>query len=179
MSVRSRGAELRARWAFRVVAVEAIVLVHLTAALQKWVPMRRWSRLLGRPAAVPETWRGRVVEGLAAGWSDRGERRVARAVATAVRVLPWEPSCLAQAAAAQILLRQQGRSGVVVIGLRPGGDGSPTGSPWSAHAWFVGRQGALTGGPAAEGFTATTVFEVPGGLTAEEVVMPRQADGTR
>lgn len=175
MSVRSRGADLRARWAFRVVAVEAIVLVHVTAALQRWVPIRRWSRLLGHPAAVPETWRGRVVDGLAVGWSDRVERRAARAVATAVRVLPWEPSCLAQAAAAQVLLRQQRRSGVVVIGLRPGGDGSPTGSSWSAHAWFVGRQGALTGGPAAAGFTATTVFEVRGGLTAEEVVAAGRA----
>jgi hypothetical protein len=53
---------------------------------------------------------------------------------------------------------------VVVIGLRRQDDG-----PWDAHAWLLGRRGALTGGPAAQGFTATTVYEHPGGLRAAEV----------
>jgi hypothetical protein len=34
---------------------------------------------------------------------------------------------------------------------------------------LLGRHGAITGGRAARGFTATTVFEVPGGLQATEV----------
>lgn len=87
-----------------------------------------------------------------------------RAVRAASRAVPWTPRCLAEATAGQILLRRAGHPGVVVIGLRP----TETGS-WDAHAWLLGRHGALTGGRAAAGFTATTVFEVPGGLRAADV----------
>jgi hypothetical protein len=159
----------RWRWANRVVLVEAVVLLIVTAALQKWVPMPRWAAVLGRPATVPEPWNGRQVETLLAASANPREARVARAVARATRLLPREPSCLAQAATAQLLLRQRRSAGVVVVGLKPpvAGDGSP--GKWSAHAWLLGGRGALTGGPAAAGFTATTVFEVPGRLTAERV----------
>lgn len=85
-------------------------------------------------------------------------------MARASAALPWSPSCLAEAAAAQVLLRQAGESGVVVIGLR-----RQEGGGWDAHSWLLGRRGALTGGPAAQGFTATTVYERPGGLRAVEV----------
>ncbi len=61
------------------------------------------------------------------------------------------------------MLRRRGKPGVVVIGLRSA-DGE-----WDAHAWLLGERGALTGGIASEGFTATTVFEVPGGLKAADV----------
>ena len=166
-------AVIRARWANRVVLAEAVVLLHLTAALQKWVPMPRWVAVLGRPGVVPPAWRGREVGSLPVAVANAREARVARAVARGMRILPWEPSCLAQAATAQVLLRQRGSGGVVVVGLRRGGDavnGADTGS-WSAHAWLLGGRGALTGGPAAAGFTATTVFEVPGRLTAELVAV--------
>ena len=62
-----------------------------------------------------------------------------------------------------MMLRRRGEPGVVVIGLRPS-DGE-----WDAHAWLLGRRGAITGGTAAAGFTATTVFEVAGGLIAADV----------
>jgi hypothetical protein len=86
------------------------------------------------------------------------EGSVVLAVAAAVRRLPWEPSCLSQAATVQFLLRRRGESGVVVIGLRRA---DPDG-PWESHAWLLGRSGALTGGPAATGFTPVTVFGDPG-----------------
>jgi hypothetical protein len=81
-------------------------------------------------------------------------------------MLPFEPSCLAQATAGQVMLRRRGQPGVVVIGLRPPTAASPvaefpTGEDrdrWGAHAWLMGSAGALTGGPAAEGFTAINVF---------------------
>lgn len=66
------------------------------------------------------------------------------------------------------------------VGAGPGarsraGGGEPASSPnrdrWEAHAWLLGSIGALTGGPAAAGFTATTVFEVPGGLRAGDVAV--------
>ena len=62
------------------------------------------------------------------------------------------------------MLRQFHRPGVVVIGLRVTEQ-----PPWDAHAWLLGSRGALTGGPAARGFTATTVFELPAGVRAEGV----------
>jgi len=63
-------------------------------------------------------------------------------------------------------LRIRRRAGVVVIGLRPS---ETPGGEWDAHAWLLGACGALSGGPAARGFTATTMFEVPGRTTAESV----------
>lgn len=92
--------------------------------------------------------------------------------------MPWTPKCLAEATAGQLLLRQLGSPGVVVIGLRPG-EAEPVAS-WDAHAWLLGRRGALTGGPAAAGFTATTVFQVADGLTADEVYLgpPVEAEGS-
>ena len=95
--------------------------------------------------------------------------------------LPWSPTCLAEATAGQVMLRRRGGSGVVVIGLRKDPEDPAT---WQAHAWLLGRRGALTGGPAATGFTATTVFIQPDGLRATEVQLgapdqPGAATSTR
>jgi hypothetical protein len=92
------------------------------------------------------------------------EVRVASAVRSACRRLAWEPTCLAQAATGQLMLRRRGGAGVVVIGLRP-----QRGAPWQAHAWLLGKRGALTGGRAADGFTAATVYQLPGGLQALDI----------
>lgn len=135
--------------------VEALVLVGVAAAAQKWVPMPRWSPLLGRQAAVPDQWRGQAVETLPVAAGSLTESRVAGSVRRASQLLPWEPTCLAQATAGQIMLRRRGEPGQVVIGLRRPDDAD---RPWDAHAWLLGTRGALTGGPAAAGFTATTVF---------------------
>ena len=145
--------------------MEAMALLTLGTALQRWVPMPRWSRLLGRPGSVPEGWANTRQRALPQRAATPVERRVALAVRAGGRRLPWNPTCLAEAIAGQTLLRQFGQPGVVVIGLRATDEG-----PWDAHAWLLGRRGALTGGPAAQGFTATTVFEVPTGPTARELV---------
>lgn len=147
-----------ARMRGRARTLEAIVLVATAAAAQKWVPMTRWSRLLGRPAPVPDSWRGEAVTQLPSRAATATERQVAASVRRASQLLPWQPSCLAQAAAGQMMLRQRREPGVVVIGLqRPQSQ-----ADWKAHAWLIGREGALTGGAAASGFTATTVFAVRG-----------------
>ncbi len=135
--------------------VEALVLVTAAAAAQKWVPMPRWSPLIGRQAPVPAQWRGQAVETLPVAAGSLTERRVAGSVRRASQLLPWEPTCLAQATAGQVMLRRRGEPGRVVIGLRR--PDQPD-RPWDAHAWLLGTKGALTGGPAAAGFTATTVF---------------------
>lgn len=163
------GARVRAR------ILEAMALMTAASAAQKWVPMPRWATALGAPASVPETWAqhsGSVRQ--AAGTPVEAE--VARSIRIGMRHLPWEPTCLAQAVAGQLLLRQRGEPGVVVIGLRPN---EAPGAPVDAHAWLMGSAGALTGGVAADGFTAVTVFEVPDGLRAEVVPLerPGQASG--
>jgi hypothetical protein len=167
---RSGGAvdEFVRRWQHRGRVAEAMVLLTLAAGAQRWVPMRRWSFVLGNVAAVPDSWRGARIDTLPVRSATLVEQRTLRAVHRASRFVWWKPRCLAEATAAQILLRQQGETGVVVIGLRPTDDPSKV---WDAHAWLVGRRGAITGGPAASGFTATTVFEVPGGLRASEVAL--------
>ena len=134
-------------------------LLLLGAAAQKWVPMPRWSRVLGHHAAVPDAWLGQEVVRLPAIAASPVERQVAVAVKSGVQRLPFEPTCLAQATAGQIMLRVRHSAGVVVIGLRPNPDGQD--GRWDAHAWLLGRAGALTGGAAARGFTAATVFQVP------------------
>jgi hypothetical protein len=137
--------------------------------------MTRWSWVLGRAGAVPDSWRGQRIDVLPLRWASGAERKVVQAITTASRIAPWNPSCLAEATAGQVLLRQFGSPGVVVIGIRPN-EAAPE-RPWLAHAWLLGRHGALTGGRAARGFTATTVFEVRAGLTASDVDLSRVAVG--
>ncbi len=141
------------------------MLLVAGAAAQKWLPMPRWSFVLGKHGAVPESWRGQRVVRLRAAAASLGERRVAKAILRGSEWLPFEPTCLAQATAGQVMLRRRHEPGVVVIGLRPNGENRH--GRWDAHAWLLGRVGALTGGAAASGFTAATVFEAPGGLQAE------------
>ncbi len=150
--------------------LEAMGLLLLGAAAQKWVPMPRWSRVLGHHAAVPQAWLGQEVVRLPAVAATQVERQVAVAVISGVARLPFEPTCLAQATAGQIMLRARHSAGVVVIGLRPKPEGVE--GRWDAHAWLLGRAGALTGGAAARGFTAATVFQVPHALSAAQVELP-------
>lgn len=140
----------------RLRVVEAMALLTIGGALQRWWPMRQWSRALGIQQAVPPTWLSKPVTRLPTRAVDRTERVVALAVRRGSHWLPWEPSCLAQAFAGQVMLRRRGTSGAVVIGLRR--PENPTVSTWDAHAWLLGSDGALTGGPVAHGFTATTVY---------------------
>jgi hypothetical protein len=151
------------RWRGRARVAQAMALMTVTGAAQKVVPMSRWSRVIGEHSQVPTKWEATPDQTVPVRSADLDEERVRRAIRRASERLPWTPSCLAQAAAGQIMLRRRGKPGVVVIGLRPA-DGE-----WDAHAWLLGARGALTGGQAAEGFTPTTVFEVPDGLKASDV----------
>ncbi len=154
------------RWLVRLAIVEAAILITIASAARRWVSMPRWSPVLGQPAAVPDSWSGRTVTRIPVRAGDPTERLVARAVERAAQLLPGEPSCLACVTAGQIMLRVRRRAGVVVIGLRRP---ERTDADWDAHAWLLGSRGALSGGPAARGFTATTVFEVPGRSSARSV----------
>jgi hypothetical protein len=134
---------------------------------------------------VPTSWLGARITALPVRTATPTETRVANAIRRGSGRLPWEPTCLAEATAGQIMLRRRGETGVVVIGLRPSPTGTPDAEPdWQAHAWLLGRRGALTGGPAAAGFTATTVFDRSDGLRAADVQLeasdqPDAATSTR
>ncbi len=141
------------RWRGRAMLVEAMTLLTATSAAQRWVPMARWSRVLGTARAVPSEWNDKPIDQLTTEAASLTEYRVVIAITRGAHLLPWKPSCLAEAAAGQVMLARRGEPGVVVVGLRPTPEGV-----WAAHAWLLGRVGALTGGPAAAGFSATTVF---------------------
>ncbi len=164
------------RWAHRSRVIEAMLLLGLAAAAQRFVPMPWWSGLIGEAASVPSEWRGQRIERLPSRWATPTERKVVKAIESASRLVPWAPRCLAEATAGQVMLRQFGAPGVVVIGLQPA-EAAPM-QTWNAHAWLLGQHGALTGGRAASGFTATTVFQVAGGLSADAVELaPSQSAG--
>lgn len=142
-------------------AAEAVLLMGLAAAAQRWIPMPRWSTILGEPGPVEQRWLGRNESALPQYAATVIEWQVAAAVRRAERVVPGSPTCLAQAAAGQVMLRRRREPGTVMIGLRrTQGDAN---GRWEAHAWLLGRFGALTGGSAAAGFTATTSFRPKAG----------------
>lgn len=148
------------RWRHRARVAVALAVTTIGVVLQRWVPMSRWGFLLGSVHPVPEVYRGAEVARRVTPASP-AERDVARAVARAVARSPWSVSCLAQAVAAQVMLRRVGEPGAVLIGLRRPAPGEPA-TPWPAHAWLRGREGPLTGGAAADGFVAATMYAVPG-----------------
>jgi hypothetical protein len=166
-----RSADIRGPWvrmrqlSAAVRTVEAMTLVALAAGAQRWVPMVKWSWALGEAGPVPADWVASDSSEAAIGVESQVERQVRAAVQRACMSLPFEPTCLARAAAGQVMLRHRGEPGTVVIGLRKSASGvalpSPVPSAWAAHAWLRGSAGILLGGPEAEGFTPTTVFRPP------------------
>lgn len=154
-------------WRHRGRVAEAMVLVAAGTVAQRWIPMARWASSLGTPQPVPPSWQGTPPDPIPARAHDEVEYRVATAVARARAHLPHEPTCLVDAFAAQVMLRRRGRAGVVVIGLRR--SAVSTNRSWAVHAWLLGREGALTGGAAAEGFTPASVLAVPEGLQPDQV----------
>ncbi len=150
-------------------AAEALCLLVLFGFAQRFIPIAWWSGFLGCNARIPKHWQGVKTVTAMQRLSVIEERAVAIAIRRAYRRLPFQPTCLAQASAGQMMLRRRGRSGVVVIGMRlyP----ISTDKRWEAHAWLLGKCGAITGGKNAHGFTPTNVFEVPGGLSADKILL--------
>ena len=155
-------------WRDYMNAAEALVLLVVFGIAQRWIPIKRWSRVLGRNARVPSHWQGETAVTPIPRVRVTEERVVAIAIERACRRLPFIPTCLAQASAGQVMLRHRGRSGVVVIGLRL--NPLSAGKSWEAHAWLIGKCGAITGGKNAPGFTPTNIFELPSGLSADEIL---------
>ena len=127
----------------------AIPLLVTGSFLQRAIPMTTWGHLLGTPGPVPESLRKAPRETELSG----EPHRIYKAIARGSTVLPWTPSCLAQAFAAQRILHSRGDSGDVLIGLQLSGD-----ARWPAHAWLVWQGQTVTGGQAPGQFTPATLY---------------------
>lgn len=130
----------------RLRVVEALTLLLVGRALRRWVPMRRWSRVLGPTLPPSATARPDAPEG--------AEAAVAAAVASAVR--RGGGNCLEQAFAASLMLRLRGRGSAVVIGLDRT---DPAAAP---HAWLVGASGGVVvGGEVMDQYVPVSQFGRP------------------
>lgn len=114
----------------RLRVLEALVLVLVGRVLRRWVPMRRWSRLLGATCVPTVEVVPAVLEGR--------EALVARAVTAAAHRV--DGNCLEQAFAGSLMLRLRREPAVVVIGLDRADPASPP------HAWLVGSSGGVVVG---------------------------------
>ncbi len=116
------------------------ILVTIGSLLQKFVPITIWAGWLGTTMKVPQELSTVTFRDDPGG--DAGE--LATAITLACDALPWTPSCLAQAFAGQQVLRQKGKSGIVIIGLRP--RWKKYKRNWPAHAWLIFEGQIVTGG---------------------------------
>ena len=79
--------------------------------------------------------------------------RLAWAVATVSRHLPWDCFCLAQALAAKAMLQRRGVPSTLYLGLAKDGE-----SQLQAHAWLPCGEGILIGRQGMAGFTVIASF---------------------
>lgn len=111
--------------------LEALVLLGLARGLRRWVPMRRWARILGPTGPVTPTTAdpAQPPEPSLTEWQVCGaiERATAR----------LDANCLEQAVAGSLMLRARRQPASVVIGLDAADPGAVP------HAWLVGRSGAV------------------------------------
>ncbi|MGF1728816.1 lasso peptide biosynthesis B2 protein [Photobacterium kasasachensis] len=77
-------------------------------------------------------------------------KQIGHIVRLAAKHLPWQCKCLAQAMAAQSMLRMRNISGIVFIGV------NKTSNDYKAHAWLKVGDSYLTGG---NGFTDYQVID--------------------
>ena len=118
----------------------------------------RLARTLG-PASSPLGNEAQVGEGTAS----HLEQRVAQAVKRASRWVPGDHNCLSQAIAGQLMLTLLGRSGRIVIGMKPtNGEG-----PWDTHGWLVCGGETILGGEISGQFSPATVYAGRNGKRVE------------
>lgn len=80
-------------------------------------------------------------------------RQISKMVERVSRYTPWESKCLVQAVVGKILLRRQGISNTLYLGV-----GKDEGNALIAHAWLRSGKIILTGGRGLERFTIVGKF---------------------
>lgn len=82
-------------------------------------------------------------------------KRIGWAVQAAARRTPWRSACLAQAIAAQTMLRRQGIGGTIYLGVANDPDNP---AKLKAHAWVKCTDTIITGRAGHQQFTVVSTF---------------------
>lgn len=131
--------------------IKVTILLVMGALLQKFVPMTRWGHLLGTPGR-PDL----VTAEPAPAPAPTEVLALEKSLRQGARLLPFTPSCLAQAFAGQRMLISLGIPGTVTIGLRQEGT-----SNWPAHAWLHAGDRVITGAGVGDVYFPTTSYRSP------------------
>ena len=108
------------RWHGRALTGEAITLIALATFARAMLPMRWWAGVLGSVRPVPTAWTEYPDRTMPTAADNQLEASVSWAVHRGVRWLPGQPSCLAQAAAAQIGPAADGFQPTMVLAVPSG-----------------------------------------------------------
>jgi hypothetical protein len=138
-----------------VLTAQAWWLLILFSWRQQFAPIERWKQFLGEPGAVPPKTHLLIFNPL----EDPGsvDSLVTKAIRRATSLLPYTPTCLAQAATGMRLLYRQDRAAEIIIGLQQSDDSMDS---WPAHAWLTTDAGILTGGREVGNFHPTSLFRL-------------------
>jgi hypothetical protein len=127
----------------RALIVEATLWLALARAAVVFLPFKRLAPHLGE--AMMET---PTEEPPADAWPDR----IGRAVRTASRATPWKTPCLAEAIAAQRMLRRRQIPSTLYLGV------TKDGVAIAAHAWLRCGAATVTGDYSRTRFTPVVSF---------------------
>jgi hypothetical protein len=136
----------------RIALIEATFSLAAAQIATRLLPFSWLAPRLGRLAASP------TAPELAAGPALTADQalevqRVGWAVRRLARYLPWDARCLAQAVAAQWMLRRRGLPSTLFLGVDRGQE------RWlEAHAWLRCRAQFVTGEPQHERFKVIAAF---------------------
>jgi len=141
-------------WQDRWLLLGAVTWLGLTRAAMVLLPFRWVTALLGlAPGESPIALEPATV--------CRAER-----IGWAMRVVaaraPWMSTCLCQALAGLVLLRQLGIPGTLYLGIAKGENTTEkmADQSWVAHAWLRCGENILTGASGHEQFTVIATFAV-------------------
>ena len=117
--------------------VRAVFWLGVARIMLVVMPFRRLSeRLAAGPSATPDQPSSEFLE------------RVGFAVRAAANNVPWRSNCFPQAIAARMLLRRQGYSTKIHLGVESDGEGDIAG-----HAWLTCGETVVVGGDDPERYT--------------------------
>jgi hypothetical protein len=134
-------------WADRWLFAEAAIWLAVARLAISILPFRRLAKHLGEQHAESpvEDETAAVLSG-----------RVSRAVRIMRRHVPWDSHCLAQAIAAQQMLRCRGVRSTLYLGVAKDGQ-----TDLKAHAWLRCGRVLVVGGPGQQHYAVVSTFAHP------------------
>lgn len=138
----------RLPFADKATLVEAVVCLAIARFLIRFIPLKRWSWVMGRARREADAPRSNddVLQA----------RKIGRIVRMASRWVPWNAVCLPQAIAAKIMLARRRIQATLYVGLRRAvpPDGTSTADDIELHAWLRVGHKVITGGEVSADFRA-------------------------